>query len=127
MCSVQLVLKIAIVNYIMSFLLWVSLSLYSPLLVWYSHLVVCANVDHHGQTPLGPDASAGRVQAQLAHRDPHAKYTQVPQAQDTLSVCDYYCLHTHTHMHTHTHTHTQGREGIKTHKLPQWQKTINMN
>lgn len=55
-----------------------------------SYLIVCAHVQHDGQTLLGRHASTCCVEGQLAHWDAHAMAAQVPQPQDPLSIC-----HTH--------------------------------
>src|SRR5699024_8592121 len=51
-------------------------------------VVVGADIEHYGQRIRRADAAAGRIQRQLADRDPHTANTLVSQAEDTLTIGD---------------------------------------
>lgn len=57
------------------------------------YLVVCADVQQHGETLLRSNSTAGCVERQLPHRYAHTVGSQVTQAEDTLPVRHHDGLH----------------------------------
>lgn len=57
------------------------------------YLVVCTDVQQHGETLLRPNSTAGCVERQLPHRYAHTVGSQVTQAEDTLPVRHHDGLH----------------------------------
>ena len=53
-----------------------------------SRLVVGADVEQDRQRRRGMDAGAGRVERELADRDPHAAGALIAEAEDALAVAD---------------------------------------